>query len=129
MKEVRMEKAKLLAILKKNRDEHREIFLEAQKAYRQRAIEVLDQQLKLARDGKQFVLQEIVQLVAPEDHTGDYDRAIKMLEFTVDETIVLSAADFSNLVQDQWAWSRQWAFSNSRYVDSPKLRSLMSDES
>jgi hypothetical protein len=124
-----MSKAKLLAILKTNRDEHRDIFLKAQKAYRQRAIEVLDQQLRLAREGKSFVLAEIIQLAAPEDHTGDYDRAIKMLEFSVDKTVVLSAADFSNLVQDQWSWSRQWAFSNSRYVDSPKLRSLMSDES
>jgi hypothetical protein len=124
-----MQKSKLLAILRTNRNEHRYIFLKAQKAYRQRAIEVLDQQLKLARTGAPFTLAEIVQLAAPEDHTGDYDRAIKMLEFSVDKTVVLSATDFSCLVQDKWAWSQQWACSNINYVDSPKLRLMMTGES
>jgi len=128
MKEVRLLKAKLLAILQTNRNEHRDIFLKAQKAYRQRAIEVLDRQLKLACDGSPFMLAEIVQLATPEDHTADYDRALKMLELSVDETIVLSAEEFTNLVQDQWSWSRQWAYSNIAYVDSPKLRFLTSSE-
>ena len=48
MRQVTMDKASLLAIVKKNRDDHREIFLAAQKKYRQKAIEVLDAQLKLA---------------------------------------------------------------------------------
>ena len=125
MKEVRVSKTKLLAVLTANRNDHREIFLKAQTAYRQRAIEVLDQQLKLAREGAPFTLLEVVQLVAPEDHTDEYDRARLMLQYSEDETIVLSAADFTNLVQDQWNWSRQWAHSNIRYVDSPKLRALM----
>ena len=111
-----MQKAKLMAVLKKNREEHREIFLEAQKAYRQRAIEVLDAQLRLASEGAPFTLRQIVELVAPEDHTADYDRVIKMLELSVDKTVVLSASEFVNLVQDTWNWSRQWAVSNSGYI-------------
>jgi hypothetical protein len=128
MKEVRMQKAKLMAIVKKNREEHRQIFIDAQKAYRQRAIEVLDQQLKLARDGQPFTLRTVIELVAPEDHTRDYDRAIQMLELSVDKTITLSTADFANLVQDSWNWSRQWALSNSRYTVSPKFSSLMDED-
>lgn len=128
-----MQKAKLMAILKTNRAEHREIFLEAQKKYRERAIEVLDQQLKLAREGAAFTLRQIVELVAPEDHTTEYDRAIKMLELSVDKTVTLSANEFSNLVQDVWTWSRQWAVSNSGYISRNsryygKVAALSSDE-
>lgn len=124
MKEVRIKKDKLLQILNKNWDEHREIFLAAQVEYRKQAVALLDEQLALARTGQPFVLSKIVELVSPEDHTNDYERAIQMLELSVDDTIVLSTADFANLVQDQWSWSRQWAHSNSRYVDSPKFRSI-----
>jgi hypothetical protein len=127
MKEVRLQKAKLMEIIRKNREEHHAIFLEAQKKYREVAIKLLDRQLSAAREGKPFVLRQFVELVQPVDHTADYDRAIQMLELSVDEVITLSTADFSNLVQDQWQWSRQWATSASHYVDSPKLRSLQAE--
>jgi hypothetical protein len=124
MQEVRLHKPKLLEIIRKNREEHHAIFLEAQKKYREVAIKLLDRQLAAAREGKPFVLRQFVELVQPVDHTADYDRAIQMLELSVDDVTTLTTADFANLVQDQWQWTRQWAMSNSRYVDSPKLRSL-----
>jgi hypothetical protein len=88
------------------------------------AIKMLDRKLAAAREGKPFLLQEIVSLVQPADHTADYDRAIQMLELSVDDVITLTTADFANLVQDQWMWTQQWARSTSHYVDNPKLRSL-----
>jgi hypothetical protein len=124
MNEVRINKNKLQVIVKKNRDAHRAIFLKAQGEYRKRAIEVLDEQLRLAREGAPFVLARFYQLVTPEDHTADYDRALKMLELSVDKVITLSAADFANLVEDQWGWSRSWAASNVHYVDDVRLHSL-----
>ena len=124
MQEVRLQKAKLLEIIHKNRAEHHAIFLEAQKKYREVAIKLLDRQLAAAREGKPFLLREFIALVQPVDHTADYDRAIQMLELSVDDVITLSTMDFSNLVQDQWQWTQQWATSTSRYVDGPKLRSL-----
>jgi len=50
-----------------------------------------------------------------------------MLVLSVDDVITLNRADFANLVQDQWQWTQQWATSTSRYVDSPKLRSLQGE--
>lgn len=116
MKQVRVDKAKLLAILKKNRDEHRGIFLEAQKQFRVVAIKALDAQLKAARNGKPFELVRLSALAAPEDHTADYDRSIQMLEMSVDKEIVVDEREFQNYVQDIWQWSRDWAVSNMRYV-------------
>jgi hypothetical protein len=124
MQEVRLKKGRLLEIIGKNRAEHHAIFLEAQQKYREVAIKMLDRQLAAAREGKAFMLREIVSLVQPVDHTADYDRAIQMLELSVDDVITLNRADFANLDQDQWQWTQQWATSNSRYVDNPKLRSL-----
>lgn len=117
MKQVRVEKAKLLAILKKNRDEHRGIFIAAQKKFREVAIKALDAQLKAARNGKPFELTNLSVLTAPEDHTADYDRSIQMLEMSVDNEITVDEREFQNYVQDVWNWSRDWAASNMRYVN------------
>ncbi|MGD0815892.1 MAG: hypothetical protein ABSA83_20045 [Verrucomicrobiota bacterium] len=125
MKDVRIKKEQLVQIVKKNRQEHRDIFLKAQEKYREVAIALLDKQLKAAREGKPFVLAEFTHLVQPEDHSHDYDRALRMLELEVEDVVTLTTADFANLVQDQWNWSRQWAVSNMRYTDSPKFRSAM----
>jgi len=116
MKQVRVDKSKLLEILKKNRDEHRGIFLEAQKSFRAVAIKMLDAQLKDARTGKPFELARLTTLQAPEDHTADYDRSIQMLEMSVDKEIAVDEREFQNYVQDIWSWSRDWATSNIGYV-------------
>lgn len=116
MKQVRIKKDKLLAILQKNRAEHRAIFLEAQKAFRAVAIKRLDAQLKAARTGRPFELANLVSLVAPEDHTAEYDRSIQMLEMSVDTEITVDEREFTNYVQDVWNWSRDWAGSNLRYT-------------
>ncbi len=117
MKQVRVDKAKLLAILKTNRDEHRGVFIEAQKKFREIAIKALDQQLKCARNGRPFQLVSLSALAAPEDHTADYDRSIQMLEMSVDDQILVDEREFQNYVQDVWQWSREWAVSNMRYVN------------
>lgn len=118
MKTVKVDKKRLLEILKKNREEHKGIFIEAQKAYREVAITVLDDQLKAAREDRPFELQRFVALTQPQDHTAEYDRAIQMLEMSVDDQILISENEFMNFVQDTWDWSRGWAISNAPYVSS-----------
>jgi hypothetical protein len=132
MKQVRVDKAKLLAILKKNREDHRGIFLAAQKQFRVVAIKALDAQLKAARTGRPFELGRLTALSAPEDHTADYDRSIQMLEMSVDKEILVDEREFQNYVQDIWNWSRDWAVSNMRYVSKNtrgygKLAALAND--
>ena len=116
MREVKVSKSELLAIIKKNREEHRGLFLEAQTKFREAAIKVLDAMLKAARDGKQFEPGRLIELRAPQDHTSDYDRVIEMLKMSVEETIMVSDTEFQSFVQDQWDWSKNWALSNSGYV-------------
>lgn len=116
MKTIKVDKIKLIEILTKNMAEHREVFLEAQKKFREVAIERLDAQLKSAREGRPFELHSLALLAAPEDHTKDYQRNIQMLAMSVDEVIEITEQEFQNFVQDVWGWSQRWATSNIGYV-------------
>jgi len=122
-----MNKGELLEIVKKNRKEHREVFLAAQKKYREKVISVLDEQLKLARNGDPFTLLRITALVAPQDYTKSYDTVVEMLEYEVEDTVKLDEQSFKRYVQDDWEWSHQWAASNSGYTSSPKFSKYLTE--
>jgi len=133
MKQVNINKSKLLAILTANKAEHKDIFLAAQKKFREVAIKMLDASLKAARTGRPFQLSAFTELVEPQDHTAEYDRAIRMLEMSEDAVITVTDREFQNFVEDRWEWSRDWAFSNMKYVGNQnsrfygKLSSLAND--
>lgn len=125
MQTIKVKKEKLLKVLKKNRAEHRQVFLEAQKGYRAKVIQVLDEQLKKAREGAPFEVMSVARLEAPRDYTKTYDRVIGMVEMAEDKVFQLSESEFANYVQDIWSWSRDWLTSNTAYAaSSPKLASV-----
>lgn len=114
MELVKIQKSALLKTLKKNRKVHRGIFLEAQDGYREKVIDVLDKALKDAREGRSIKIY--FQLTAPVDQTSDYDRAIKMIEMSVDENIEISEHDFSCYILDDWSWKQNFLTSNTMYL-------------
>ena len=63
MQRIRVEKPKLLAILKKNRKAHNSIFLEAQKGFRDAVIQELENRLAAARNGKR--IEQYIRLPEP----------------------------------------------------------------
>lgn len=113
MEKITVNKAELMEKLKKNREEHREIFLEALDGFRKKAIQMLEERLTLAKAGKYFDLY--LHIVQPVDQTKDYDRAIKMLEMSIDASVELSERDFQQYVLDDWSWKDQFLTSNSLY--------------
>jgi hypothetical protein len=112
---VTVKKEELLNAIRKNRETHRESFLEAQKGYRDTVIKALDQTLAEAREGQRFVLERITALVMPQEHTTDYDRVIKMLEMCVADEVTVTEQQFSQYVLDDWGWKKQFIATNSRY--------------
>ena len=116
MQSVTIKKAELLAALTENRTAHRAIFLEAQEGYRVEVIKQLDEFLKDAREGRKIT--SCVEFQEPIDQTKDYDRAIKMLEMSIDDEIKLSEQDFRAYVMDDWSWKEQFLFSNSAYSNT-----------
>lgn len=114
MRAIRINAAKLLTIVKKNRTSHRTLFLKAQKGYREEVITELDRMLKEARDGKR--IRRVVELEEPIDQTDAYDRVIGMLEHGTEKEVELTAQEFDWYVRDQWIWAAHVATSNMKYV-------------
>lgn len=114
MNAIKVKKAELLGKLKANRANHSAQFDKAAKGYRKRVIEALTSRLKEARNGK--LPQLIFNLPMPVDQTKAYDRAIGMLELSVDDVIELEEHDYQQYVLDEWSWSAQTTASNSFYI-------------
>lgn len=112
---VTVKRDELLNVLKGNRDNHRQTFLDAQEGYREDAIKELDAMLAEARSGKRIRRQ--VQLIEPQDHTRDYDRVIRMLEMCTREEIFISESEFAQYVQDDWGWKRDFITSTAGYTN------------
>jgi hypothetical protein len=113
MKEVKVKLVDLLKTVTKNRETHRDLFLKAQDGFREIMIQELERSLKDAREGRE--IRRSVAIPAPADHTSDYDRVIKMLEMSVEETVVLQAHEFEQYVMDNWAWKRHATGTNVAY--------------
>lgn len=113
MKDVTVKRAELLMKLRANREEHRQVFLAAQVKFREAVIDRLDKMLEDARAGRR--VSQHVGLVAPQDHTDDYNRVITMLEMSVDETITLGSGEFESYVMDRWQWARQFGATASSF--------------
>lgn len=116
MRQVTVNKAELLKKVHENRSTHREIFLKAQEGYRKKFIEVLEQRLYDAKNGKQF--EAVIALQEPMDMTKEYDRVISMLEMSVDDEVELDQKEYAAYVMDDWSWKRQFVTSNAAYTDA-----------
>ena len=113
MQTVKINKAELLTVVKANREQHRKIFDEAITGYRECAIKELDAMLAEAKTGKR--IRRSVSLVEPVDQTREYDKAIRMLEMSVEDVIELEDHEFSNYVLDDWGWKKSFLASNRAY--------------
>lgn len=114
MNAIKVHKEALLAKLRENRTKHSAQFEEAAEGYREKIIEVLGERIAAARKGKLPTL--IFNLPMPIDQTKAYDRAIGMLEMTVDDVIELEEQDYQQYVLDEWTWSASTTASNSVYL-------------
>ena len=124
MEDVKVKKEEILKVLRQNRIEHKSIFVEAVDGYKKQALQTLEQHVADIKAGK--VQRVSVQLPVPEEHTKDYDRAIKMLEMSVDKEIMMSEHSFREFIMDDWSWKRQFLAANSTYSSkaSSDLNSL-----
>lgn len=57
-------------------------------------------------------------LVYPEDHSNDYERAIRMMQSSVFDKVKLSVDEYDAYVLNNWEWKKNFLLSNSFYVDT-----------
>lgn len=95
-------KCELITIIRGNARRHLEVFSESMVGYKKQAERLLVQELTKLRDGREFTLN--IPLQKPQNHIGDYNKTLKMLEMSVDDKIALSSSEFSQYVLDDWQW-------------------------
>ena len=117
MASVRVKREVILEKIISNRSGHRKMFEDAIAGYREACIEALEASLTAAKAGKKF--KPSITLPEPQDHTSDYDRAIAMLELSLDEELEISQRDFAQYVLDDWGWRADFIATASNYTSVP----------
>lgn len=110
----RILKEELLEVIEENMSTHRDIFLKAIDGYKKEAINQLEEMLERVKKGN--TISGYWNLIVPEDHTPEYERTIKMIEFDTRDEIELNENEFSQFVMDNWAWKKDWSASNTLYI-------------
>jgi len=113
-----MTKESLLEGLRASLKQHQEEYVAAREGFRLEAIEQLeDLQTEIEDNPDTFEIpRELQRLEPPESHVKDYERAIKMLESNVNETIKLTGEQYAAYVNGEWEWRRGWELSNRKFV-------------
>lgn len=114
---VTVKKTELVEKIKKAKDEHVKQYEEALRGWidqmQDAAKRVIDRSEKglLRAFPKEF--HNLMQM--PSLHIDDFDQALKMLEMSVDDEIMLEPDDFNQLVLGNWAWKERWVATNAMY--------------
>lgn len=120
MQMVRMDKSVLLSKIKENRAKHAKDYEEAVVGYKEQLVAKLKEMLRDAKAGKP--VSGHVGLAPPNNNLRDYDRAIAMLEASLDNELELDQNEFSNYYMDEWHWKDQFTALNSNYIAKANFR-------
>ena len=122
MESVIVNKTELLAILKQNKFNHLEAYKLAVENYKKALIVKLEEMLAEAKAEKP--VNHNIGLSVPVQYTKEYEKAIRMMEMSIEENIVLSEFDFNNYVLDDWNWKGAFRTSNSGYLSNTMYASI-----
>lgn len=119
MEKVTVYKKELLGIIEHNKERHDAIFDEAVKGFWDKSIEALEDKIDECLEHKANGVY--VSLPFPTSYSHEYERAIKMLSMSVEETIVLTKGEFSQFVMNEWGWRAGFIQHCSGYIGSTFL--------
>ena len=118
MKTITVNKTQLLKTLRENREKHLEILKETKENYWKTIEADLKNQLKkVSKKVEQNSPMKSFNFFRsiPVDFCKEYDKAISMLEWNVEEEVELDQIEFERYVRDNWDWKKQFLASNSSY--------------
>jgi len=104
---IQVEKCKLLETLRKNKDQHTKDYIEAMIEYRSEVVKALTENLKEAKECGE--IRTSIRLVCPVNYVKEYEKAITIFEWELQELVDLTEEQFTMYVLDQWHWSRDFA--------------------
>ncbi len=114
MKTVKVNKLALLHTVKENLEKHTAEYNEAVKDYlvaveniaKENHLEAIKQQL----DSKYKSFPAV-----PTSYVQNYEKAIKMLEYSVEDELIIDDTTFNQLVLDEWSWKGNFSSLVSSY--------------
>jgi hypothetical protein len=116
MENVTVLKAVLIEKVSKNRATHIYEYAETINGYRIKVDEIMSAEASKANLWHDVDFSAIYKLAQkPESHEKEYDRALAMLEMSVDDQITLTQQEFEQLVMDEWQWKQAFTLSGSLY--------------
>jgi len=115
MYNIDINKDELLAIVKKNKTKHQELYDMAVEGYKEEVKEKLEEALQLASSGEKYITD--LNLSEPQSHIKEYDRVIGMLELSTSTEVTLDTNQYDQYVDDQWHWAGQTRSINTMYAN------------
>ena len=110
---VNVSRVAMLEALKINLAAHKAEFEEAHRDYLAALKVKLDiAQVELAKGN---TTAAYIKIVAPVDHSEDYEEVIEMMEMSVDETINLDADAFRAYFKNAWSWKSSFDTASGMY--------------
>jgi len=114
-RETKVDKAKLIAKIKENKENHIVEYDKAIIAYKEEALKQLRAQIERVEEG---ALDAKLDLITPINNAESYDKIIEMFEWEVEDQVVLEQDEFNEYVQDETEFAMQAKFSNTFYSAS-----------
>ena len=116
MNSVKVDRIELLGIVRTNKEKHVREYNESVEDYKKAAISVTQKNLELAQSGDLDQIAKIKGMPQkPTSYEKEYDRAIRMLELSVESVIEVEQDVFNQLVLDEWSWKNAFVASASLY--------------
>lgn len=116
MNSIKMNRVELLDIVRENLKKHLGDYIESVEDYKAGVLKISTANLKLAKTGDTDKFSGIKSIPqAPRSYEKEYNRAIRMLELSVEEVIEVEEDVFNQLVLDEWAWKHNFVASSALY--------------
>lgn len=117
---VTVNKGDLLAIIKKNRTSHQELFDEALAGWHAQCLAEVGAVLEALQQSTEVKVS--LRIPRPTDHTGEYDTIISMLERSISDEVTIDTQTYRQFVEDEWEWKQSWLIQNSVYSGAVKAK-------
>ena len=116
MNSIKMERVKLLEIVRENKEKHIAAYNESVEDYKAAVLKIAKRNHFLAKTGD---LNQIGQMKKfpnhPVSYEDNYTKAIRMLELSVEDVIDIEEHIFNQLVLDEWGWKQQFVATGALY--------------
>jgi hypothetical protein len=112
---VMVDRKKVIEIVKQNKEAHIAEVIEAKKRWQTKMMQLAQKIIEVGPKLKKFPRALHLLRSEPESHAKDFDKALKMLELDVRDTIELPPRLFGQLILNQWDWSGSHSYMNFAY--------------